>query len=209
MPKTASTSLMTTLCKLHDLGCDMHITWTGEIPSNYREYSRQHSFCWELNEQSANFIRETAKEKIVKSHILPTDRNIDLLSDTKKVFLRKDPEKIIESYFRGHFTGVYPIKISEFKNLTTIEEWLQYATESGLLAELQRFYIGWEQGPNCLVCDTEELLIDPTGTINRIEKFYNMEQSSDVVLDRQKYTRGGLRNLYLEFRKRLAQLSNF
>ena len=108
---------MTTLCKLHDLGCDMHITWTGEIPSNYREYSRQHSFCWELNEQSANFIRETAKEKIVKSHILPTDRNIDLLSDTKKVFLRKDPEKIIESYFRGHFTGVYPIKISEFKNV--------------------------------------------------------------------------------------------
>lgn len=200
MPKTSSTTLMTTLSKLHSLEHDMHFTWQGKSSPLYKEYSRQHSFCWDLDEGSAHKLILMAQSKVIKSHILPTDQNVRLLSTTKKVFLRKNPRKIIESYFRGHFTGVYPIKISEFKKYKTLEGWLQYAEESGLLAELSRFYHGWKGGPNCLICDTAHLLENPKKTINTIESFYQLENSQNVVLDHQKYTRGFWRQLYMSLR---------
>lgn len=200
MPKTASTSLMHTLSKLHKCDCDMHFTWDGKISPLYREYSRQHSFCWDLDESSANDIVSLAQNKIIKSHILPTTQNVRLLAATKKVFLRKHPEKIIESYFRGHFTGVYPIKIPELKKHSTLESWLDYANESGLLSELWRFYHGWQAGPNCLICDTDDLLKNPTQTVNLIEDFFQLENSEVVELDEEKYTRSFVKRFYMSLR---------
>jgi len=96
IPKSASTSLMRTLAKIHDLPCDMHFKWNGPLSKEFPNFHLQHSFGWELNEETVSYFINS--EIIFKSHIVPSLNNLNLLCDHKKVILLRKPEGIIGAY---------------------------------------------------------------------------------------------------------------
>ena len=102
IPKSASTALMETLARAHDLPCDMWRQWPGEESKEFPNFHLQHSFGWELDsETSSDIVRS---KTIYKLHIVPSSNNQILLEDYPKVILLRLTDDIIRAYKRGEET---------------------------------------------------------------------------------------------------------
>lgn len=186
IPKSASTSLMTTLERLHKLKSKQ----VG-FPKNkkIKEINYLDKFHSDIRELKKNQIKDFESKKIIfKQHIYPSKNNLTLLKNTKKVILLRDPEEIINSYFRSEKKYVHQKK--EFANLKTKIAFLKKIKQLGLYEDLKSFRNKWEkQNKNSLIIEYKELTSNPIKTINNIEKFFDLEMTKKVKLDKKRYSR--------------------
>jgi len=188
MPKSASTSLLKTLSKVHHLEGNQLFFKNFEIPENYTILGNYHS---DVREFSSDEIEEFISEvKFFKQHIPPTSNNLDHLRNHKKVILLRNPRDIVKAYFRAEKRRIHEKRI-EFKNVKKINEWLDTAENIGLLKELKNFQLGWVNCcKNKLVIEYDDLVNNPTQTINKIEAYFGLGKTHhDIVLLKERYSR--------------------
>ena len=140
IPKSASTSLLTTLARLHKTDGIQLFFKNYIIPVDYQQLGKYHSDLREYGSTDAAIFFDTIK--IYKQHIPPTDNNLGLLKNKKKVILLREPKDIVMAYYRADKKLLHE-KRKEFENAHTAEEWMQRAKEIGLLQELKKFYENW------------------------------------------------------------------
>lgn len=191
IPKSASSSLISTLCKLHNIE-DKTFRMRKEYQphstkaNSYKRLSKWHS---EIVDMSTGWEQETSKTTgFYKHHFPPTDHNQQILATQKKVILLRSPEEIVLSHFKGDKTGVFPILSEDFIFCFTKKSWLKRAHKIGLINELQKFYDGWmNHSGDKLIITYEELISQPQLTINKIEEYFGLDQSEYVDLQKEKY----------------------
>lgn len=195
VPKSASSSLVSTLCLLQGLANQTQevrqrfLGDAGKPAAGFDAIARMHRR--EIVEVSNDLVLYLRKPGIIaKHHIVPTPNNKSLLRDTKKVVLLRDPAEIVRAYKRGDESGAFPIRGPDFSLCITERQWLRRASRIGLLDELERFRSGWRNHDgDKLVVNYDELLDDPKTTVNAIESYFGLPVSSSVSLLRDKYSR--------------------
>ncbi|HOQ05477.1 MAG TPA: sulfotransferase domain-containing protein [Anaerohalosphaeraceae bacterium] len=193
MPKSASTSLLTTLCRLHGMEdrtrmIRRHYLVDLPIASDYSVFFLMHADMRELDSKVLSLLTQT--DNFCKLHLPPTENNQCLLRAHKKVILLRRPEGVIGAYKRGEDTGVFPMKSLDFVFCVSEEEWLRKARQTGLLKQMQMFYEGWMQHKgDKLLIHYEELISRPRETIRAIEAYWDLPLSEEMELDRKRYTR--------------------
>ena len=189
IPKSASTSLLTTLARLHKTDGIQLFFKDYIIPVDYQQLGKYHSDLREYGSTDAAIFFDTIK--IYKQHIPPTNNNLGLLKNKKKVILLREPEDIVMAYYRADKKLLHE-KRKEFKNAHTPEEWMQRAKEIGLLQELKRFYENWIKiEDEKLIIQYEDLLNNPQKIINSIENYFGLKTTNHkVILAKERYSRG-------------------
>jgi hypothetical protein len=193
MPKSASTSLVTTLCRLHGMEDQTpmirrQLLVDLPIASSYSVFFRLHADMRELTSTGVSLM--TQEDVFCKVHLPPTENNQSLLKDYKKVILLRKPEEVIRAYKRGEDSGVFPMKSLDFVFCVTEEDWLRKAGRTGLLEQIRMFYDGWmHHSGEKLLISYEDLVNHPQQTVRAIEAYWGLPLSEEVVLDKQRYTR--------------------
>jgi hypothetical protein len=132
IPKSASTSLMSTLGDLYKLPFEQQFKNIQSFPINSKfiNLANYHSDCRELDHE---IIKKWTKEnKIYKQHVIPTENNMQLLKNHKKVILLRKPYDIICSYRRSAIKNLHKQK-KEFKDCETKSECLKKVKKLGYL----------------------------------------------------------------------------
>jgi hypothetical protein len=203
IPKSASTSLMRTLGNLHNIPA------VQIFPKNSKEFPYPstkilHLYHSDMREITDDFATKIASSKeIFKQHIPPTTDNLGLLSNVKKVILLRNPEQIIEAYYRAEITKIHKPR-QEFKDCKTLKDWKETARKNGLLNDLVWFHDTWieESKRNSeinLVIKYSELLHNTKETINLVEQHFELPIADKVSLAKERYSRSSL--LFRLFRK--------
>jgi hypothetical protein len=197
LPKSASSSLASTLGRLHGLP-DLTVETRSRFlpllafPEQVREFgamARLHLEAQEIAPEVLDAIRRPGV--IHKYHFPPTARNQDLLHGVRKVILLRNPADVVRAYWRGERAGTHPLRDLRFASCFSEESWMARAERTGLLDEMERFCAGWEShGGDKLVMRFEDLVRDPTAAVNRIERYLGLPESREVLLDRERYSRG-------------------
>lgn len=191
MPKTASTSLMTTLGRLHGIPAEQTVFGDKPKPVEVDVLHLFHSDVRELDLATARTFG--MPEKLFKQHVPPTANNRWLLHSLKKTILLREPNEVIEAYFRGMRRGlVSPPK--RFAECGDRAAWRRLAEATGLLRDLRRFRDGWlsDDGDNLIIWYSD-LIRDPRDSINRIEAHFGLPLTeTPVTLDKKRYSRGSL-----------------
>lgn len=208
MPKSASTSLMVTLGKLHNLRSQQVFFPENAIPSNLRLLHKYHSDIREICESQV--CQFSTSRQYYKQHVPPTDHNLRLLFKIKKVILLREPEDIIEAYYRAEMTGVHETR-KEFSSGKTIADWHDIAKRKGLLGDLRWFYDTWtDEGIRHtdanLIVHYEDLVHNATKIVNDIEQHFGLPRTGVVNLSKQLYSRYPLYLMPFRRLKRLALL---
>tara|TARA_B100000989_G_scaffold155148_1_gene115739 strand:- start:389 stop:1057 length:669 start_codon:yes stop_codon:yes gene_type:complete len=192
IPKSASTSLLATLKKVHRLDGRQTYFPDAASPSEVKVLDRYHSDLRELNEEQVDAFSD--KKSLYKQHIPPTENNIKLLQCCKKVILLRPPEDIISAYYRAEMNGIHAER-PEFIGCRSIEEWQRRAREIGLYDDLMWFTERWRTVPDLdgdnLFISCEELLSSPLEVINRVEAHFVLPVSVRVELEKARYSRHG------------------
>ena len=190
IPKSASTSVMETLGKLHKLPYRQLSLKELELPKETRLIQRFHSDIREL--QSSQVKCFDSSGSIYKQHIPPTKNNIALLKSVKKVVLLRDPCEIINAYFRAEKKKLHR-PLSGFKSSMSLSEWQSQASQNGLLEDLIWFNKKWREeaannDENTLIISYADLVSNPLNTINIVEGFYEVKKSRNVKLSKRRYS---------------------
>ncbi len=189
IPKSASESLVQTLAELHDRPGKIYRARLRPA-KGFERLAGIHS---DVREYSPAAVRELANPGVFyKNHVPPTKNNRALLRSVKKVVLLRDPEDVLASYRRG-------IKARTDKML------LSYLDEA-FAREVAAFARGWSRTDrNTLQLRFEDVIRHPQETVNRIERFFGLPESRNVVLKKFHYTRNPLMNFArkLKFVRRL------
>ena len=189
IPKSASTSLMETLGRVRNMPAKQIMHKELHRPRQMNLLYKYHS---DIREYSQKLIQTfVTPGKIYKQHIPPTENNLYLLRDLKKVVLLRDPKEIIEAYWRGERVGVSDKK-NEFTHCKSLDDWLNEAAQNGLLEDLQFFKDGWLAEPNHRICyiHYQDLIKDAKGVINKIETFWGLPRTQESIdLSKKRYSR--------------------
>jgi hypothetical protein len=193
-PKSASSSLAETLSKTTGLAvCNSAVR--GEIlryspnATDFPVLGRVHP--GDLQELTqAQVTQISVYPGIKKHHIPPTRNNLAHLSATRKVILLRPAEDIIEAYWRGFQTGIWPLRHAAFRNASDIETWRSVAEEIGLTRELERFNQGWlDHTGERLLISYEELIADSRAVTQSILRYFGYSLPSVPELAKLNYTR--------------------
>lgn len=191
IPKSASTSLMSTLQKLHNLKAQQVFFSNYPPPENTALIHKYHSDIREITPAKAKELTDITQ--IFKQHIPPSQNNIHLLRQEKKVILLRPTEEIIEAYFRAQSRKIHEPR-PEFHGCKTLKDWISRANETGLTKDLNWFNEAWSNESKLfpetnLVINYSDITKSPKKIINRIESFYKMPLSKYVSLDKARYSR--------------------
>lgn len=173
IPKSASTSLMLTMAKLHQLPAEQPGYPDLNTPNEFRYLSAYHGDIVDLTPNVAEKISEP--NRIYKQHFPPTANNIKLLKRQKTVLLLRRPAQVLDAYYRAIKTFSIEKPVGFERNLGK-ESWLTYISESGLEREINLFYRGWLEvaHENILTIYFEDLILNPVVTINAVERFWEL-----------------------------------
>lgn len=202
IPKSASTSLMDTLGKIHKILAQQ--TFKKELPKP-KELSILFKFHSDMREYSNKEIDIfTQNNKIFKQHIPPTKNNLSILKNRKKVILLRDCNGIIDGYWRAMNTGISKKRNEkEFLEVSSKEEWIEASIKAGLYDDLKFFYKGWlkeSNSKNCLIITYNKLIQNPKKVINEIENFFDLPITNhSIELSKKKYSKFNF--LVIFFRK--------
>jgi hypothetical protein len=190
IPKSAGSSLTKTLAETHKLVLKSGITHYGKVGKSPNLVEYRHGSMRNIKKEDAEQFKK--KNTIYHEHIFPTKKNIKLLKDQKKVILLRDPEEILHSWWRAEQSVIHP-KLPMLKDCKTEEEYVKKAKKLGALKIFQDFKKGWEEnkGKNDLIIYYKDLMDDPGGTINKIEKFFYFPESKKIKLLKEHYSRIG------------------
>jgi hypothetical protein len=147
-----------------------------------------HGDAYELAPSDAEAL--AAIDGVAKHHILPTANNTAVLAGVRRIVLLRDPDEVIDAYWRGYATGVWPDAFKVLGAGRTIEEWRAAARTAGLDAELERFAGGWRQAPGeTLLLDYAGLTADSDRTLRQALDFFGYSEAAVPALAREKFTR--------------------
>jgi len=202
IPKSASTSLMDTLGKVCKMPAQQLFKKELSKPKELPILSNLHSDMREYSSKEIDIF--TQNNKIYKQHIPPTENNLLLLRDKKKVILLRNCDEIISAYWRAENSGIH----SNFKKIHNLEvsskeEWIKASRKAGLYDDLKFFYKGWlkeSNSKNCLTVSYNELIQNPKKVINEIEFFFDLPITNhSIELSKKRYSRVNF--LVIFFRK--------
>lgn len=177
IPKSASTSLMKTLALLHNRKAKQDSSMRESMPKprEVRYLANWHS---DVREYSAELVdKMCSKRMLFKQHVFPSENNLALLRGKRIVVLLRDPQEVIDAYFRAEKAGIHkPRRI--FRGVDTVEVARERAIEVGLLDDLRLFHERWKDeahdNADVLIVDYRDLLESPTRTINEIERHWGV-----------------------------------
>lgn len=197
LPKSASSSLASTVSRIHGLPDRTRETRRRFLPrlpypetvKDYGAMARLHLEAQEILPEILGALRRT--HVIHKYHFPPTRHNEEILREIPKVILLRDPADVVRAYWRGERAGTHPLRDLRFATCFSEESWMARAAATGLLDEMNRFCSGWEahEGDK-LILRFEDLVSDPTGTVNRVEAYLGLPETKEIELDRERYSRG-------------------
>jgi hypothetical protein len=181
IPKSASTSLATTIAKISGLHCGLGIPAT-KIDINCEGYEEIQKYHCNMVERSPLFLQQIIKgrKKIFKEHLLPTDRHLKILNKFKEriVILLRDKNDVYDAYRRidiEHYK-----KEKKYINLKQIKE------------DINNFhdrYMWWASNkPNVIVFYYRDLITNYQAVMNRILKWYKLKRCKIIPLMKLKYT---------------------
>ena len=174
IPKSASTALMSTLAGLHGVPGTQVFFPNAPRPEGFDVLRRYHS---DVRSIDAALAAQFATERqVFKQHLPPTSNNVACLSGCKKVILLREPAAIIAAYRRAR-QRFLSVSMPGFNPLASEEAWIRRARENGLYTDLERFVSGWSDNAvvNKRIIWYDDLVRDPTRTINAIEGFWGWE----------------------------------
>ncbi len=193
IPKSASSSLVTTLAERHGIpvrSSELRRTHFPRLSVDpaYRHLARFHREVKNIDRTVADLA--AAPAHLVKHHWPPTRVNQELLRDVPKVVLLRDARDIVRAYKRGDDSGTFPLRSHEFCFALSERGWLKQAERIGLIAELDRFAAGWRaHAGDKLIVEFEDLTDDPKATLARIESYLGLPPSHAAELAREKFSR--------------------
>lgn len=203
IPKSASTSLMITLSRLHNIPSSQ-LFFKDQMPlANFPVLSDYHSDIRTLDkEQLAQLDSNT---HIFKQHIAPTAEHLDALRSVPKVVLLRNPKDIISAYYRAESKMIHD-KRKEFEGKRTEEEWQIQAEEIGLINEVSSFHDGWKSANgNQILIYYEDLIANPKEVINKIESYFGLDKTNNkITLSKERYSRVSKGRALLNFYKRIV-----
>jgi len=193
-PKSASSSLAETLSKATGLAI-RNAAVRGEIlryspnATDFPVLARVHPGDLQALTQ-AQVAQISLYPGIKKHHIPPTRNNLAQLSATRKIILLRPAEDIIEAYWRGFQTGIWPLRHAAFRNASDIETWRSVAREIGLTRELERFNQGWlgHTGEGLLIT-YQQLMADSRAVTQSILHYFGHSPPTVPELAKLNYTR--------------------
>lgn len=192
IPKSASTSLMFTMAKLHHIPAEQPGYPDLNTPDEFRNLGDYHDDIVDLTPHVAKKISEP--NCIYKHHFPPTANNIRLLTRQKTVLLLRRPAQVLDAYYRAINTFSIENPVGFERHLGK-EKWLTYISESGLEKEVKLFYRGWAEldHKNVWVVRFKDLISNPVATINAIESFWELPVTpGSFSLMKMRYTRNPL-----------------
>ncbi|WP_339903471.1 sulfotransferase domain-containing protein [uncultured Cyclobacterium sp.] len=174
IPKSASTSLMLTISKLHNLNAKQDFSFTdNSIPDNCNILYSFHGDIREL--KSIDFLK--MKNTVVKQHLYPSSNNLNLTYNVKKVILLREPSEIVLAYRRGAIKSIHNL-LNGYSVKMTEKEWLDQAKNDGLFSDLNFFCKEWINKSNpktTLFVSYRDYVDNPKKVINKIEEFYGLK----------------------------------
>ena len=212
IPKSASTSLMDTLGKIHKILAQQLFIKELPIPKELSILYKLHSDMREYSKKEIDIF--TQNNKIYKQHIPPTKNNLLLLRDKKKVILLRNCDEIISAYWRAEISGIHSNFRKKFNlKVSSKEEWFEQSKKSGLYNDLKFFYKGWikeSNNLNCLIVTYNQLINDPKKVINKIERFFDLHISKDFIeLSKKRYSRVNFLVIFFRKTKLKNKVINF
>lgn len=197
IPKSSSTSLLNTLGRLHQLPTKQIDMRPKTPPADFRLLSEIHRDQGEVSWKQAATL--TSASTIYKQHLVPSANNRSVLRRSMKVVLLRDPAEVVLAYRRSLQIGQESDNAGlqrHFLRCRTEGDWLARAESIGLLQELDAFRRGWSEADGeQLVVHYHELVTQPRSVINRIEDYFGLSTSAQVILSKDRYTRGVYSNL--------------
>lgn len=191
IPKSASTSLMSTLAELHGLEKKQRHFPDNDIPVHSKLVHRYHSDYRELLTVD---VEELYQDTILyKQHIPPTSNNLKRLEGRKVIVLLRDPGDVVKAYCRAEQKNIHEPR-QEFAHCKTEADWLKTSVENGLLDDLKWFYEEWMQAAerdpaNVKIIQFHELIENPKHAVNVVENVFNLDLQSEVVLKKIRYSK--------------------
>jgi hypothetical protein len=127
---------------------------------------------------------------VKKHHIRPTAANRELLRRTRKIVLLRPPEEVIDAYWRGFESGVWPHAFTVMGQGRTIEAWREAAQQMGLVDEITRFNDGWvRDAGEALTLDYETVVSQSDRAVRMALDYFGHRTATVVPLAREKFTR--------------------
>ncbi len=207
IPKSASTSLATSLCELHGLTnatANINQIFKHRQPPGVQFLHNYHALPV-VDPELARTVYED--EKILyKLHVFPNDESLRNLRGRKKVVLLREPEEIVMAEKRAIESLIHSRR-DEFADCNSEEEWLERAREIGLYQDLRQFYDRWqnEAGDDTIVVHYADLIGSPHEVINRIERFMGWPVSKDPTLSKERYSGASRLSIMRERGRRLVR----
>lgn len=207
IPKSASTSLATSLCELHGL-----TNATAGINQQFK-HRQPPGVSFLHNYHALPVIDSDLAERIYaddsvlhKLHVFPNEESLENLRGRKKIVLLREPEEIVMAEKRAIESLIHSRR-DEFSDCTTEDEWLERAKEIGLYQDLRAFYDRWqhEAGEDTLVVHYAELIEKPGDVIHRIERFLGWPLSDQPRLKKQRYSGASRLSVMAERGRRLVR----
>lgn len=194
VPKSASSSLTSTLCSQHGLRYESDRIRRGPlrrcpVADEYRELERFHRR--EVAEIDDAVVEAVSNPRVLaKLHFPPTKNNQRRLARVPKVILLRDPVEVIRAYRRGNEAGVFNLHHPSFCFCITEEDWMERARETGVLEQLERFVAGWRaHDGDKLLIESDDLIREPARALERIETYLGLPPSGAQQIARTRYTR--------------------
>jgi hypothetical protein len=207
IPKSASTSLATSLCELHGLRNEtatVNHLFKHKQPPEVRFLHHYHA----LPVIDAGLAQRVFADDNVlyKLHVFPNEMSLQNLRGKAKVVLLREPEEIVLAEKRAIESMIHSRR-AEFSDCSTEDEWMQRANEIGLYQDLQDFYERWqaEAGSDTLVVHYRQLIEDPQRVINQIESFLGWPVMQNVSLRQERYSRASRAKVALQRGHRLLR----
>ena len=207
IPKSASTSLATSLCELHGLTnatANINQIFKHRQPPGVNFLHNYHALPV-IDDQLAESVYSD-ETVLYKLHVFPTDKSLGNLRGRPKVVLLREPEEIVFAEKRAIESLIHSRR-DEFADCSTEDEWMARAKEIGLYQDLRTFYDRWqdEAGENTLIVHYDELVERPQEVINRIERFLGWPESKDPSLSKERYSGASRLSIIRERGRRLVR----
>ena len=208
IPKSASTSLMVTLGKLHNLEATQDFSFRfNRSPELSNKIHQVHS---DIRELTKNEIEKfSRRDRFYKQHVFPSPKNLSLLDDIKKVILLRDPEEILFSYRRGQQQNHNSLPDGYAENISK-KELLHKAKKDGFYKDITYFRETWMEkakADTTLFIEYKDYIQNPQKTINEIEHFFELPiTNKKIVPTRARYALPQRIMFYRKIKLRLKSL---
>lgn len=192
IPKSASTSLHTTIAHAHKIPALQEHYKENPIPPETEYLHKWHSCVRTLYRKDIDHIVLEKSGTLFKQHFPPTDHNLSLLQGVKKVILLRDVREVVDAYWRAKCVGIYVHLTGEFAGVSSRNEWIALTKETGLWEDLEYFYSRWKAVPedeNTIHITYSDVVQRPADTIARVEDFFELGSSGKTVLEKKRYSR--------------------